>query len=413
MDPETRLHYRARAMALWLKLIPKLQLSGSDHTSLDHSVLHTRKYLRGGGGRGEDLLLAEPNLAYGSQDVGGAATPPLTGPCHGGANLTSGGGSVALSGGPSAAEYTVILPQRALLMLVSFGLVLLCANIWFWMCFVVRKRTVICCLTNEGPSREKALSEESDLAAIGIISCGSGGGGGGNGSRRSASGTGSFLRHTTPSLGGNADSSVWYDNLDNGGKTEPLLAQCGGSRFGTVERGGGEVQHDGIAMISNGQVSRAASAASSTPVGQARSDMQQQQQSVCRANASRTLPRERRCGSLLDGGNTSRHFFARTAESVAKAASQEELIGTSSCSSGGGSSAVGSADLELRTIGGAEPTSGCRPKLSTFCQSEAPTPGRHAGALAASAAPAPAASRAHVTLTSRGSERFLLPAESV
>jgi hypothetical protein len=406
-------------MALWLKLIPKLQLSGSDHTSLDHSVLHTRKYLRGGGGgRGEDLLLAEPNLAYGSQDVGGAAaTPPLTASCHGGANLSS----VALSGGPSAAESTVVLPQRALLMLVSFGLVLLCANIWFWMCFVVRKRTVICCLTNEGPSREKALSEESDLAAIGIISCGSGGGGGGNGSRRSASRTGSFLRHhTTPSLGGNADSSVWYDNLDNGGgKTEPLLAQCGGgggSRFGTVERGGGEVQHDGIAMISNGQVSRAASAsaaaASSTPVGQARSDMQHEQ-SVCRANASRTLPRERRCGSLLDGGNASRHFFARTAESVAKAASQEELIGTSSCSSGGGSSAVGSADLELRTIGGAEPTTGCRPKLSTFCQSEAPTPGRHAGALAASAAPAPAASRAHVTLTSRGSERFLLPAESV
>ena len=36
-------------MALWLKLIPKLQLSGSDHTSPDHSVLHMRKYLRSGG----------------------------------------------------------------------------------------------------------------------------------------------------------------------------------------------------------------------------------------------------------------------------------------------------------------------------------------------------------------------------
>ena len=135
-------------MALWLKLIPKLQLSGSDHTSPDHSVLHMRKYLRSGGriggnnGGGEDhlnLLLAEPNLAYGSQQD--QPQPPA---CHesSGVNLSSGDGGITTTTAVEARQ--VLSPQRALVMLVSFGLVLVCGNIWFWLCFVVRKRTVIC-----------------------------------------------------------------------------------------------------------------------------------------------------------------------------------------------------------------------------------------------------------------------------
>ena len=420
-------------MALWLKLIPKLQLSGSDHTSPDHSVLHMRKYLRSGGriggnnGGGEDhlnLLLAEPNLAYGSQQD--QPQPPA---CHesSGANLSSGDGGITTTTAVEAQQ--VLSPQRALVMLVSFGLVLVCGNIWFWLCFVVRKRTVICCLTNDGGSggspaaaRQKALSEESDLAAIGIISSSSGGGGVGTirsttTERRSG---GSFKRRAPLA---NGDSSVWYDNLDTGTigmtKTESL-SQCSGSggRFGTIERCVGTESNLGIAMISNGQVSRAtnSSAASSTPVGgPARSELQQQQ-TACRA--SRTLPREQRCGATVDCSSSgpSRDFFARTVDfsPATKAPSQEQLIG-SSCSSssggGGGAAAVRShEDLELRSGEPFPPEQLCRPKLSTFCQGEPPsTPAAAAGRTAT------AASRAHVTMTAarRGSDRFLLPAESV
>jgi hypothetical protein len=189
-------------------------------------------------------------------------------------------------------------------------------------------------------------------------------------------------------------------------------------------------------VISSGQVSRAGGATGSSPaaVGQARSDLQAKP--ACRA-ASRTLPRERRCDSNLGGGScgssssgsscgAGRHFFGRQADFVVKASSQEQLIG-SSCSTssgGGGSSAVGGhEDLELRAGGGgcgpansiaetfAEPM--CRPKLSTFCQGDTSLAQARQPPATPVAAAVPTASRAHVTLSARGSERFLLPAESV
>ena len=40
LDPSNRARYREREMNIWLKLVPKLHLSGAEHTQPGHNIFH-------------------------------------------------------------------------------------------------------------------------------------------------------------------------------------------------------------------------------------------------------------------------------------------------------------------------------------------------------------------------------------
>ena len=199
-------------------------------------------------------------MAYDSLQLGNQA------PCNqsksAGAAATGKNGSdvtVGVAGGRS---------ENTLLAVLGIGLLLLACNIWFWFCFVIRKRSIICCLTNE--IDRKVLAEEAELS------------------------TPAKPEHSYNPRRGVQGESVWYDNSDNLSKTDSFSQ---GSRFG--------VDDQAISLISNGHVSRSS---------------HQLELYGCN-RSSKTLPRR--------GCSKSSHEQYSCTE-LARAASQEHLKATDS-----------------------------------------------------------------------------------
>lgn len=172
--------------------------------------LTPRKQYRGLPGSKEDQ--AQPNLAYDSLQLG-AGTP-----CNASKSLLPSNGSMIRVGESS------IQSQSTILFIMCIGVLLLSANIWFWVCFLVRRKSIICCMTND--VERKKLSEEPEHSLI---------------QQQTKIPEPGYQRRVPL-------ESVWYDNSDNLSKTDSF-SQGSNSRFT-----GGEEQ--AISLISSGHVTR-------------------------------------------------------------------------------------------------------------------------------------------------------------
>ena len=196
---------------------------------------------------------AQPNMAYDSLQLGNQAPA---------CNQSKSGGAAGKNGSDVTVGEAGGRSENTLLAVLGIGLLLLACNIWFWFCFVVRKRSIICCMTNE--IDRKVLAEEAELSTPAKPDH--------NYNPRRVQG-----------------ESVWYDNSDNLSKTDSFSQ---GSRFG--------VDDQAISLISNGHVSRSS---------------HQLELYGCN-RSSKTLPRR---------GCTKSSHEQYTCTELARAASQEHL----------------------------------------------------------------------------------------
>ena len=256
---------------------------------------------------------AEPNLAYDSLQLGAGTT----GTC-------SNNSSKPANGTSTEAELLVgrssVRPESTIFIVLAFGVLLLSCNVWFWVCFVVRKRSIICCMTNDGEN--KKLSEEPELSIV------------------------SNKPHQEPGYQRRIPGdSVWYDNSDNLSKTDSY-SQGSSGRFGSDD------QQQAISLISSGHVTRSS---------------HQLQLYDC-SRSSRTLPREqRRCAQQP------RDQFQ--CADLVRAASQEQLASpaavavTSTPPAKPGTVSRSSMEQSRSNLVEQQQTLP-RPKLTTFCHAE-------------------------------------------
>merc|ERR1719323_1823800 len=84
LNPGNKVRYRERAMSIWLRLVPKLHLSGAEHTFPDHNIFHEKSDTVYDQERIQ-LQRVQLNRAYESQQL--TTGPPA--PCTGGQDKNS------------------------------------------------------------------------------------------------------------------------------------------------------------------------------------------------------------------------------------------------------------------------------------------------------------------------------------
>ena len=149
MSPVNKRWYRQREMDIWLKLVPKLHLSGAEHTFPGHNIFHEQQDSQG--------QRAQYNRAWQSQQQ--TTGSPLPCPGAGKTNLYNGlmhNATLVKIEEASTAAY-----NKAVLLILLIGLIMLGGNIWFWLCFVIRRRSHSCCVSSSAVGKD--ISCETEL----------------------------------------------------------------------------------------------------------------------------------------------------------------------------------------------------------------------------------------------------------
>ena len=137
-------------MSIWLRLVPKLHLSGAEHTFPQHNIFHDKPEPRGG-------QRAQFNRAFESQQL--TTGPPL--PCSGAGKTNLYNGLMHNATLVKIEEASTAAYNKAILLILLIGLIMLVGNIWFWLCFVIRRRSHSCCISATAGGKD--ISCETEL----------------------------------------------------------------------------------------------------------------------------------------------------------------------------------------------------------------------------------------------------------
>ena len=156
LNPGNKVRYRERAMSIWLRLVPKLHLSGAEHTFPDHNIFHEKSDTVYDQERIQ-LQRVQLNRAYESQQL--TTGPPA--PCSGGQDKNSlYSGIMHNATLVKIEEASTAAYNKAILLILLIGFIMLVGNIWFWMCFVIRRKSHSCCVTGHGVGKEMSCETE-------------------------------------------------------------------------------------------------------------------------------------------------------------------------------------------------------------------------------------------------------------
>ena len=153
MNPANKERYRGHYMSMWLKLVPKLHLAGAEHSFPQHNIFHVTSDLYE-----QDKIHSQRvqfNRAYESQQL--TTGPPSS-------NCRHKDKSAGFSGMHNATlvkieEASTAAYNKAIFLILLIGFIMLVGNIWFWLCFVIRRRYYSCC----GHQVGKDISCETEL----------------------------------------------------------------------------------------------------------------------------------------------------------------------------------------------------------------------------------------------------------
>ena len=136
-------------MEIWLRLVPKLHLSGAEHTFPGHNIFHDQLESRG--------QRAQVNRAWQSQQL--TTQSPVT--CLGAGKTNIYNGLMHNATLVKIEEASTAAYNKAILLILLIGLIMLVGNIWFWLCFVIRRRSHSCCITSGAVGKD--ISCETEL----------------------------------------------------------------------------------------------------------------------------------------------------------------------------------------------------------------------------------------------------------
>ena len=139
-------------MSIWLRLVPKLHLSGAEHTFPQHNIFHDKLEPRG-----PPSQRAQFNRAFESQQL---TTGPPT-PCSGAGKTNLYNGLMHNATLVKIEEASTAAYNKAILLILLIGLIMLVGNIWFWLCFVIRRRSHSCCISASAGGKD--ISCETEL----------------------------------------------------------------------------------------------------------------------------------------------------------------------------------------------------------------------------------------------------------
>ena len=148
MIPVNKQRYRDHTMS-------KLHLAGAEHSFPQHNIFHVKSDLYD-----PDKIRSQRvqfNRAYESLQL-------TTGPPHSNCGHTDKGN--VYSGMHNATlvkieEASTAAYNKAILLILLIGFIMLVGNIWFWLCFVIRRRYHSCCIA--GHQVGKDISCETEL----------------------------------------------------------------------------------------------------------------------------------------------------------------------------------------------------------------------------------------------------------
>lgn len=158
LNPGNKVRYRQHAMSIWLRLVPKLHLSGAEHTFPGHNIFHENP----GPGESWDqdsilqLQRVQLNRAFESQQLTTGSPTPCD---KDKGSLYSGmmhNATLIKIEEASTAAY-----NKAILLILLIGFIMLLGNIWFWLCFVIRRKSHSCCVSSHSVGKD--ISCETEL----------------------------------------------------------------------------------------------------------------------------------------------------------------------------------------------------------------------------------------------------------
>ena len=136
-------------MSIWLKLVPKLHLSGAEHRYPQHNMYPAKSEFYDHTQRILGPQKWAPHL-------------PTTGPPHAECGHTN-KDTVYMHNATlvKIEEASTAAYNKAILLILLIGFIMLVGNIWFWLCFVIRRRYHSCCIS--GHQVGKDISCETEL----------------------------------------------------------------------------------------------------------------------------------------------------------------------------------------------------------------------------------------------------------
>ena len=133
MNPVNKERYQDHTMSIRLKLVPKLHLAGAEYSLPQHNILHVKSNFYD-----QDKILSQRvqfNRAYESSQI-------TTGPPH--SNCGHRDKGTVYSDMHNATlvkieEANTDANNKAILLIILIGFIMLVGNIWLWLCFVIRR----------------------------------------------------------------------------------------------------------------------------------------------------------------------------------------------------------------------------------------------------------------------------------